>query len=316
MERIDVHNHVVPENYVRLLKELGDPNGSHVPEWSVALLRTFMKDHDVRRALLTLSAPGTTITKGAQSVEFAREVNEALAQIRDSDPDSFGFFASIPPLTQKDDALAEIRYALDTLQADGVIFFTRYGNDSHYLGHPDFAEIWDELDKRHAVAFIHPTGGLNVEPAGRGLSVAVVDFPHETTRTALDLIVSNTVRNHPNVKIILPHAGGTLPYIIQRPAIVLPGFGVPKSSEEIVEDARAFYYDTALSTGSDTLKLLTSFAKPDHILYGSDFPYAPRGVAKHFNNQLDAFQGPEENTLRNINHDNALKLFPRFAKST
>jgi predicted TIM-barrel fold metal-dependent hydrolase len=97
------------------------------------------------------------------------------------------------------------------LKADGVTLFTRYGDGNYYLGHEKFKPIWDELDKRAAVVFIHPTHPVDITPVNKLLAQPIIDYPHETTRTAVDLIVSDTIRTHRNVKIILSHAGGTHP---------------------------------------------------------------------------------------------------------
>ncbi|KAB8336710.1 hypothetical protein FH972_021019 [Carpinus fangiana] len=246
-------------------------------------------------------------------------MNEEAAQLRDSSPDEYGFFASLPSLLQEEDAINEIVYCLDVLKADGVTLFTRYGSDNHYLGHPNFARIWATLNERSAVVFVHPTHAVDTNLVNSHLPQPMIDYPHETTRTAIDLVMSKTVRNNPKCKIILSHAGGTLPYLALRPAMMLPHtpFQVGMTPETFLEDARSFYFDLALSGTRYQLGALLDFAKPGHILFGSDYPYAPSAAIEQMNRGLDDFTWSSEGKeLYHAMQANALRLFPRLAKSS
>ena len=238
--------------------------------------------------------------------------------LRSSDPKKYGFFATVPDLCDGlGPVLEEVRYAFDELKADGVTLLTRYGNDLHYLGHPDFLPLWDELEKRKAVVYVHPTQLASQSLVNKFLIQPALDFPHETARTAMDLITQNVIRDHPSVKIILSHAGGTLPYIAFRAAVLLPyaHSNNGKSTEEIMEEARSFFFDLALSGNEYTLPLISKFAKPGHLLFGSDFPYASNPAIELFTNNLDKFDWSAEER-KAANGGNALKLFPRFAEVT
>lgn len=243
-------------------------------------------------------------------------MNEEAARMRDSNPGRYGFFASLPSLLEQEDAIDEIAYCLDVLSADGVTLFTRYGSDNHYLGHEDFVPIWSALNQRNAVVFIHPTHAVDTNLVNSHLPQPMIDYPHETTRTAVDLVMSKTVRNNPNCKIILSHAGGTLPYLASRPAMMLPHtpFQVGMTANEFLEDARSFYFDLALSGTSYQLRSLLEFAKPGHILFGSDYPYAPNAAIEQMIEGLDDFATTTRvEELENAVEANALKLFPRMA---
>jgi predicted TIM-barrel fold metal-dependent hydrolase len=209
---------------------------------------------------------------------------------------------------------------LDNLKADGITLYTRYGTDNHYLGHPDFRAVWDLLDARGAVVFIHPTHPVDTTVVNPSLPQPMIDYPHETTRAAVDLITSGTVRSHPNVKIILSHAGGTLPYLALRPAAMLPHLpgregGQPSTTvtTNFLEDARSFYFDTALSAAPLTLALLKDFAKPGHVLFGSDYPYAPSPAISQMNKLLDAYEKKDGAFVRSLSVEAAVELFPRLA---
>ena len=264
-----------------------------------------------------MTSPGPSIEKDRENGRLlARQCNDFCAALRDQDPSGYGFFASVPNLLDTEGSLAEITYAFDTLHADGVTLFTRYGEDNHYLGNPDFAPIWDELNRRTTVVLVHPTSPVDTNLVNHLLPQPMFDYPHETGRTALDLIVSDTIRTHPDCKIILSHAGGTLPYLIYRPAGLFPhmpdSMTLRKSTEEIIEEARSFYFDVALSSNPVTLKALFEFAKPGHVLFGSDFPNAPTGSIEYFTRCLEGFDADPE-AKESLYNGAALKLFPRLA---
>ena len=292
------------------------PKGLKPPEWSADLSLEFMTRNAIGSAILSLSAPATEFVKDKKgAASLAREVNDYAASIRDQHPHRIGFFATLPSLDDTSACLEEIEYTFNVLKADGVTLLTSYGKS--YLGTPGFRPIWDDLDSRNAVVFVHPT----MSPAGGALETPyvpqpLIDFPHETTRTAIHLIVSNTVRDHPNCKIILSHGGGTLPYMATRVAnMSADGKFVTKTAEEFLEEARSFYFDLALTAYSFPLDLLMTFAKPDHILYGSDFPFAREMTSAPQIKFLDerAKQMTEDEDF-SIRRGAALKLFPRFCK--
>lgn len=240
-----------------------------------------------------------------------------MAALRDSMPDKYGFFASLPsPLDDQAATLREIAHGCDELDADGVVLFTRYGPDNHYLGHPDFRPMWEELNRRKAVVFIHPTHPVDKNFVNPHLPQPMFDYAHETGRTAMDLILSGTLECAPECKIILSHAGGTLPWLIYRPAGMLPHtpFEVGKSTDELVAQAQRFYFDTALSATPYTIPLLLQFAKPGHILFGSDFPNAPTPSIEFFTGNLSR-HGMDETTRAQIDHESALELFPRLKQA-
>lgn len=215
-------------------------------------------------------------------------------------------------MLDKAEFLAEVAYALDTLKADGVTVFTRYGSGHQYLGHPDFHELWDELDRRQAVVFVHPTHPVDTTLVNPMMIQPVVQYPFETTIAATDMLIRKVPQTRPNCKIILSHAGGTLPFLVTRPASMYE----PDSKEyhEFMDAATSFYFDTALAGSDIVLNLLQDFAKPGHILCGSDFPYAAeRHIAHHLPN-LAKFEFKSAGMRDEIYYKSALKLLPRLAK--
>lgn len=316
MSRIDTHHHFYPEFFSKAIERAGgDPSGWTIPPWTLEADQQLGKDLGIQTIILSITAPGCTIEEDPkEAAKLARKVNEEAASIRDRHPSSYGFFASLPDLLNQKEALEEMAYALDHLKADGVILFSRYGSHNHYLGHPDFLPIWTELNRRKAVVFIHPTHAADKNLVNSHLPQPMFDYPHETGRTAIDMILSGTMPLVKDCKIILSHAGGTLPYLTDRVAGMNPytPFRVGKTTSELLEEAKQFYFDTALSASPLVLDFLLKFASPGHILFGSDFPNAPRDGIEYFTQSLDNHVGPEMSQV--IGHDNAMALFPRLRK--
>ncbi|KAJ7067467.1 hypothetical protein C8F01DRAFT_1019166 [Mycena amicta] len=316
--KIDVHHHFYPHVFTEVLEKAGgDPSGWTVPPWTLEADMALNSKLGVGTAIISMTAPGAVILPDPnEAAKLARAANEAAAAIRDAHPTQYGFFASLPSLLDTEKCLAEIAYGLDTLRADGVILFTRYGTDNHYLGHPDFAPIWAELNKRSAVVFVHPTHAVDTNLVNPHLPQPMFDYPHETGRTAIDMILSGTMAKARNCKIILSHAGGTLPYLVYRAAGMLPytSFGVGLGTDEIVELAREFYFDTAISSNEVTLTALFKLARPGHVLFGTDFPNAPKEGIEYFTENLDKFlEGVDEETGNSVRSGAGKKLFPRLA---
>ncbi|AOJ88519.1 amidohydrolase [Burkholderia sp. MSMB0856] len=305
--RIDVHQHVVPPFWADALPAHGgDPSGWGSPTWSPEAALAFMDSLEIRTGVLSLTAPGVQGWNGQAKRDMARQVNEYVAGLVAKWPTRFGNFATLP-LPDVDGALAEIDHAFDTLNADGVVLLSNYGGV--YLGDAAFEAVWAALDRRHAVVFIHPA-----KPAIdvlAGMPGPLLDYPFDTTRTALQLVLNGVVARYPNVRIILSHAGGFLPYTAYRFAELAPGVrdDVP-DRDGLLDLLRTFYFDTALSSPS-ALPSLMAFARPAHILYGSDFPYAPASVSMSFAVEQDAYTALDSAGHASINHDNGLALFSR-----
>ncbi|CAK7220252.1 hypothetical protein SCUCBS95973_004096 [Sporothrix curviconia] len=294
LNRVDVHHHFVPNFYKdAVITSGGDPSGWQVPAWDLKIDAAVNKKFQIGKTILSLTAPGACILKDPQAAaDLARKTNELAAQIRDEKPKEYGFFAALPNILDTELALKEIAYAYDVLKADGVTLFTRYGAGNAYLGHPDLKPVWAELNRRSAVILVHPT------------------HPIDISQTALDMIYNKTVKNNPNCKIILSHAGGTLPYLIGRPTSIF--CKTDAEVQEFEQQARDLYYDVAVAGTENVLKILETFAKPDHILYGSDTPYARDGIIDFHTSRFDKFEFADPTLRDAINRGNALKLWPRL----
>ena len=285
--KIDTHQHFFPKPYVdgigldTLARQM--PN-KKAPEWSPERAIAMMDAHGISEGILSVSS-GPPIP---DAPTLLRKCNEAAGDLRQRYPGRFGAFASLP-LPDIDASLREIAYSLDALKADGFIIFTSYGGK--YLGDEHFAPLLEELNRRKAVAFIHPNDPAysipDIAPA------SVLEFPFETTRSATSLIVSGALRRFSDIRFILAHAGGTLPYLVPRVALsvsMMPG--VAERVGDVHAAFASFYYDTALSAGPSTIAALMQVARPDHVLFGTDFPMAPVPAITQFGHVLETLSIP------------------------
>jgi 6-methylsalicylate decarboxylase len=311
--RIDVHQHVVPSFYADALDAHGgDPSGSATPEWSPKKALDFMDSQEIATGILSISTPSVVGWSTDERREMARRINEYVADLVRERPDRFGNFATLP-LPDIDGALAELEYSLGTLHADGVVLLANY--EGKYLGDPAFEPLWAELDRRQAVVFEHPgaTPGQPPIPAATGVAPPMANFPFETTRTALQLVLNGVVDRYPQVRIILSHAGGFLPYCSLRFAQLAHVFDPDAASpEDLLASFRRFFFDTALSSGP-ALPTLKAFAGSDHILFGTDSPY-DHGVSAAFTAALEADGCLKSEDRAAINCANAQRLFPRLPR--
>lgn len=309
-DRVDVHTHLVPQFWSEALPSHGgDPSGWMIPEWSAEAHLKFMDDNQIATSVLSLTAPGVVGWQGRERRDLARMVNEYAADLVAKHSDRFGSFATVP-LPDVEGAVAEAEYALDEIGADGVVLLTNY--EGVYLGDAKYASLWDVLNRRSAVVFVHP--GHPLIPVLPGVLGPLVDYPFDTTRNAVHMVFNGVLDNYPNVKIILSHAGGFVPFSVLRFCAAQSALDPEgPSTEQLRAKFRRFYFDTALSSGADAFPSLLAFADHERILFGSDFPYAPAPLAGKFTDVLDSRSGLTEAQKVAVNRGNAKKLFKRFA---
>jgi predicted TIM-barrel fold metal-dependent hydrolase len=240
--------------------------------------------------------------------------NEYAARVVHDDPEHFGAFATLP-LPYVDDALRELEHALDVLRLDGVVLFASQGHQ--YLGDPSYTEIFQELERRKAVVFIHP----NTVPPGAivpKISVpwGIVDFPMDTSRAVTNLLFTGTLERFPSIRYIVSHAGGAIPYLALRIALSenLPSWPHENTPRGSLHYLKRLYYDTALSTSEQVFAALKEFVPASQVLFGSDYPMVPEKVATIETQMIEASKVLDHETRRAINRENAVALFPRLAR--
>lgn len=310
MLRIDTHNHVIPPEYRKSLQKAGidDAGGRAVPDWSVESALETMVALNVDTAIMSVSAPGTTfLPKAADAASLARDLNDINIDVVRATPDRFGLFATLP-MPHVDESVAEAVRALEDLEADGVVLLANHAGT--YVGEEGQDDLFAALDARSAVVFIHPAELPG--PTVPGVTPWATDFLLDTTRAAYLLVRNGIRRKYPNIRFILSHAGGFVPYASHRLSMAIFS-DTGRNPNEILDDFAGFYFDTALSSTAAALPTLLAFAKPGHVTFGSDFPFAPLIAGQYFTEGLEKYDGLDDASLAAINRTNALALFPRLA---
>jgi 6-methylsalicylate decarboxylase len=312
--RIDVHHHIVPPEYVSALSKIGITNAGGVsfPNWSPQNSLDVMDRNGIATAITSVSSPGVYFGDIPFSLDLARRCNEFSANLVNEHPKRFGAFAVVP-LPDVNGALREVEYALDKLKLDGIVLLTNAGG--RYLGTSKFDELFYELNRRKAVVYIHPT-----DPPGENLSdlklpASLVEFVFDTTRAIANLIYSGTMERCPNIRFIVSHAGGTIPYLAWRISLLQYKAGMQETVPQgVITYLKRLYYDTALSASPYALRSLQELVDPSHILFGTDYPFAPESLTAATISGLKNNGHFSEKALKAIDQENALRLFPRLTK--
>ena len=307
---IDVHHHIIQPFYLAENREriAGSRGGQITPawlEWTPEQALIEMDEHSVATAVLSLSSPGVWFgdVQGARST--ARRSNEYAAELGRKHPGRFGLFATLP-LPDAEGSLREIDYALDVLKADGIGLLTSY--DDKWLGEAGFWPVFEELDRRKAVVFVHPTTPTCCQTLMPGVATVVAEVPHDTTRTVISLLYSGTLARFRNIRFIFSHAGGTLPVVAGRIINYAPKDLANNAPNGVEYELNRFYYDLAISGNRPAFAALTQLVPRSQILFGSDHPYRPLGESA----QGMANFGLSAADLRAIGWDNALALLPQL----
>jgi 6-methylsalicylate decarboxylase len=306
---IDVHAHFTTDGYISITKTAGhrEPDGmpeAYWPRWDAETHLKLMDEAGISRAVLSMSSPGVHFGDDAAARILAREVNEAGDEIKRAHPDRFGHFASLP-LPDVDGALEEIAHAFDDLHADGVVLMTN--SAGLYLGDEKMRPVLAELDRRGAIAFLHPTSCAGHESLALGRPRPMIEFLFDTARTVVDLILSGAARDHPRVRVVVPHAGGVLPLLADRLELFRTISG-DTEGPSVAELLRTFYYDLAGTPSDRQMRALTSIADPSRLLYGSDYAWTRYEQVLAAIRALDTVEPPAGQPWRHLTSQNARSL--------
>jgi 6-methylsalicylate decarboxylase len=309
---VDLHHHVLPDFYWEASNEDGNAAGGiNPPRWSLDGAMAYLDEAGIDVAVASISTPGVHFGDDAAAQELARRVNEYLADLKRGRPDRFGAFAALP-LPNVDGSLDAIEYALDVLELDGVSIFTNAGGS--YLGDPRFDPIFTELQRRAAVVFVHPTASPDPIAHTLGLPDTLLDYPVDTSRAIAKLHYSNTFARTPDIKYVFVHAGGTIPFLASRFAIVDQMDVIPGAQERgpFLDVLPRLYWDTASAFSDPVLHMLRSVAGLRNVVFGTDYPYPRDSVSIGGMRQLQntaELDGAERDALLGRS---AARLIPRL----
>jgi 6-methylsalicylate decarboxylase len=309
---IDTHHHILPDFFWRETNDSHAPVGGLAPlQWSKEAMISFMDDAGTDVAVMSVSTPGVHLGDSEKARSLARRCNEFAAELVHARPDRLASFACLP-LPDIDASLEELSYALDGLKLDGLVLFTN--SRGVYLGDATLEPLFEELERRESVVFVHPNPSPDAAAHSLGLPDNLIDFPTDTNRAVAQMHYTNRFARTPNVKYIFSHAGGSIPYLAARFAIIDEMDFIPGAEQRGTAASmfRRVCWDTALSATDPVLRMLRDVAGIDQVLFGTDFPYLRRDLAVNAKQRILESSELNDSERRVILGGNASRLFPRL----
>jgi len=302
---IDIHHHLFPPTYMRANAAVVAARSrgyTQVLDWTPEQSLADMDAGGTALAVLSMTAP-VWLTNAQEAIALARDANDYAATLVQRYPKRFAAFVTLP-LPEIDGSLAEMARGLDHLHFQGVALLSNY-NDA-YLGEPQFVPLLDELDRRGAVAYVHPTVAGCCQNLVRDLSPAFLELPFDTTRTVASLLYSGALAKYRRIRWIFSHGGGTLPFLADRLSQWV------KARADLAErlpngpmaELQRLHFDTASVTNAQAMAALGKFVPWTQVLFGTDFPYVRTAPQRA---EL-AQNVPSAAALRAIESGNAMRL--------
>jgi len=313
---IDTHHHFYPPAYQKAWFDWEDkrniPHFSQQEKWTREGAVADMDKAGVKKAMLSMaSTPGVWFDLPLVEVnQMVRTVNDYGAQMVKDYPGRFGLFAALT-MIDVESTLREIAYVFDVLKADGVGIQTNYGDK--WPGHPDFAPIFQELNRRKALVYFHPLAANCCGRLNTGTFPAVIEVPHDTTRAVVNLLLSGSFVKFRDIRWLFSHGGGTIPMLAGRINFFHRNAKniADVAPQGIEAELKRLYYDTANATHPSSMASLLKLVPSSQVVYGSDYPYVPMDTQANALTEL----GLEKNVLQQIQYLNADNLLKRSARN-
>ncbi len=276
--KIDVHSHFYPQGYVETIRQFDSEKGSKITGVNFPLWRStgerieLMDKFGIDVEILSLSAPNVYFEDDPLSLELAQRTNEFVAELSRKYPDRFVGMASVPMLNMND-AMTELHRAINQLDLKGVVIGSNINGKRPDA--PEFEPLFAEIERMGQPIFIHPMSPVNGAQSEDYKLTALLHLPFETTICVTRLIFAGLFERHPNLSMILPHLGGTLPFLFTRIDLGFKSYKEcrEKTSRLPSEYLREFYYETAVSFGRPTLLCTADLVGMEHIMFGTDYPF-------------------------------------------
>jgi 6-methylsalicylate decarboxylase len=277
----DTHHHFYPPAYQKAIDDWENqhkvPHFPGVGDWTPENDLAAMDKNGITTSVLSLpSTPGLWFDTGAEKAhDMARLCCDFAAAMVQKYPGRYRLFAPLSML-DIDVTLKEIEYVFDTLKADGVNLQSNYGDK--WLGDPSYKPVLEELNRRKAVAYVHPLVASCCARLSVGTFPAVIEVPHDTTRTIVSLLLSSGFARFRDIQWLFSHAGGTIPMLAGRIEAFydkrgrVPGGFAPDGIEA---EFRRLNYDTANATHPASMAALLKLVPVSQVTYGTDYPYFP-----------------------------------------
>lgn len=289
--RYDVHTHHYPIAYFELIEGSGgdfsfgtDPSGQTIIRYrgsrffgvtaamtDAALRLADMDKAGIDVAVLSLSTPNVFFAEGDTQEPVARMVNDAYAALIAEHPERFRGFASIP-MDESGAALRELHRAIDVLKLSGVILLSNIRGRA--LTDRAYRPFFEEADRMGLCILLHPMLPASADAFRDFVLGPLVGFPFDTTLAVARMCYAGMLRELPNIRWIVAHAGGAIPYIAERLDNGYRDFAEDRVNIDDLPSAylKRLYYDT-VTFSPHVLRLLRDWAGADHMAMGSDYPH-------------------------------------------
>jgi 6-methylsalicylate decarboxylase len=310
--RVDVHYHHITPSWISeeaVERSFAPQVIGKAKRWTPNGAIEEMDRNDVATVICSVSNPGIWFGDVAQSRRLARECNEYAARIRDDHRGRFGCFAALP-LPDTEGSLAEIAYALDVLKSEGIGLFTSY--DDKWLADPAFSSVFEELNRRKGVVYVHPIAPACCRNLFPNIPGALLEYPIDTTRTIVDWIMAKCTSRYPDIRMIFSHAGGLIMAGVGRLQMLAATQGSMEMPESFPAEIAKFYYEISSSSDAVTMGALRAYVPTSHILLGTDSPFIGP-MAPNIDQLLKL--GLPAADLSAIERANAVALMPRIRQS-
>ena len=325
--RIDIASHILPVKYKRAIDEAAP---GHVQQninnmlptlWDLDLRFRIMDKYGVMH-VLTLSRPPIeeVIRDPQKALDLTMLANDEIAELVFKYPSRFPAAVASVALNNIKASLKELERAIVDLKFRGVQIYTHV-NDKP-LDSPDFEPLWDMMSRYKLPVWIHPTHGVTSddyrsEKGSKYAMAGTFGWPYETTMAMTRLVFSGVLEKWPGLKVITHHAGAFVPYYEERiTAFQDLGEIQYKDPHRLkltlapIDYYKMFYADTALYGNTPALMLARSFFGIDHLLFGTDFPFAGHGGERVTRQTINAIEGMGISDLekKKIFEDNARRI--------
>jgi 6-methylsalicylate decarboxylase len=307
---IDIHHHMMPPAWVAAERERMSrvaPNFPWIFEWTPEKSIEDMDRNGLDCAVLSISTVNADLPANVVR-ELVRGYNDYGARLTSDHSTRFGYFATIP-LPDVDASLTEIEYAFNALKVDGIRVTTSYKD--RWLGDPAFTPVLEELNRRKAVVFVHPTTPFGSATLLPEVQPPFLEYPFDTTRAITSLLFSGALSRFQNIKFIFSHGGGTIPFLAGRlKSMVAKRTDISERLPNgVLPELSRLFFDLTSSANRMSFAAIKELAGCSQMLLGSDFPYFSVRETIEDLDTLELSQS-DERMLRN---GNAAGLFPRLA---
>jgi aminocarboxymuconate-semialdehyde decarboxylase len=259
----------------------------------------------VEMQILSIATSGPYLQNEAEATLCARFVNDSYAEMVDDHRDRFRAFAALP-LPHVDASIKELNRAFDQLGFAGVGVATKMGGKS--LADPSFDPVYAELDRRNGILFVHPIGHSCDSPLLETTKLTwPLGAPFEDTAAALQLIQTGFLQKFPKIRVIMPHLGGTLPFLVHRLDHQRDRFMQSDIAQMPSELVKQFWYDSVNSHAPSLRCAIDTFGI-DKIVFGTDYPFWNGEAHQHASEYLD-HSGLTDSQVDAISEANARDLF-------